>query len=146
PGDKTSSRIDAARSGHVTGWIKVPDGMMEFEICPKQADTQAQIQCQAFGRVPIVLKVRFQNLVAVIGFDRGFLLSELRNITQKHVRKRIARRYRRADIVGEKTIGRIRRLGYLVFLCRYEISAKLQVMRANNLGYVVTQCVSRVRI
>src|ERR1700732_5016404 len=75
--EETGGRVQVAGALHIVGRVPIPGVVVALMLGAKEAHTQTQIEGQAVGGVPVVLEVRFENLVAVVGLDRSFLLFEL---------------------------------------------------------------------
>ena len=108
---------------------------------------QAQVQSEPGCRVPVVLKVRAQNLVAVIVFEFLVELLEARNVPREHVGKGIARGDSRRSAEGQETllIGRGRSVLF-VLLEGYKVGAKGQIVIPDDFAQVVAKGVDRIRI
>src|SRR5258708_31561993 len=75
---------------HIVSRIKVECLMQPFAISAIEAQAQAQIESQVVCNAPVILEVRFHNLVAVVVLEQVILLSETRNLPQQQIRKRVA--------------------------------------------------------
>src|SRR5208337_1308524 len=60
------NRIDAAVSGNVKSGIEIVGEVVQFAIGAEKTHAQSQIQREALGGMPIVLKKRFVNVVEVV--------------------------------------------------------------------------------
>src|SRR5260370_12237286 len=65
--------------------------MISFAISTEQAQPHPEVQGQPIRDVPVVLEVRFHDLVAVVVLDRCILLSERSDVPQKEIGKRVSR-------------------------------------------------------
>src|SRR6266852_401992 len=52
--------------GVVHGRLKVERSLGDITVGSEQANAKPQVQCQALGDAPVVLEIRFENLVTVV--------------------------------------------------------------------------------
>src|SRR5205807_10001569 len=102
------------------------------------------------ARVPVVLEIRFKNLVAVVILDSLVLLAKAVDISCQQVGKRIAgsSRVLGGGIEGQVTGNRARSqfIAQFVHLRSHEISPELEIVFAYDSGDVVAVGIGRVRV
>ena len=122
---------------------------MLLPVGSEEAETQSQVEGQTVGNAPVVLKVGLQNLIAVVVLDPSVLLSEARDVPEQQICERIPG----GNIAVRGVESQIPRdrpgtefTAQFIFLSCNRISSKLQIVPANNLADVVSECVSWVRV
>ena len=73
----------------IVRWVKVEGLLLLLPISSKQAHPQSKIQREVVGGVPVILEVRFQNLIAVVVFETPVLLPVARDLSEQQVGKSI---------------------------------------------------------
>ena len=150
-GDESCRGIHAAGSWHVKPRIEIVGQVIQLPISSKETDPQSQVEGQAPADMPVILNIGFVNVIEVVQFELGLLLSEAADITEQKIGVSIARSERRVRAIRgisetQQAVRRVRRLRNLVLVRVHEIHAELQVVRPDDLGQVVAEGERRVRI
>src|SRR5580704_6003749 len=103
-------------SGTPRSRLEVVGTMVALAISAEQAEAQAHVQGQLSGGMEVILKVRFENLVAVVILGLGVGLGEIRDIAHQQISERVAAGNRRSWVEGEKSVGGRNGSRQLVFL------------------------------
>ncbi len=123
--------------------------MISFAISTEQAQPHPEVQGQPIRDVPVVLEVRFHDLVAVVVLDRCILLSERSDVPQKEIGKRVSRGSGRTARIKSKVARKGARskfpTQFVLLGCGY-VGSKLQVMLAHDLINVIPEGVSRIGV
>ncbi len=99
--------------------------------------------------MPIVLKIRFVDVVEVVHLELQFLLCKTGYISQQQIRIGIARRVRATVARISETQDAVRagrRLREFVFMRIDKVHSKLQVMGSDDLSNIVAKGDRRIRI
>ncbi len=93
-------RINAARAGDVTARVEIKFAVIAITIGSEQADPHSQVEGQMTGDTPVVLEIRFKDLIPVVELGLSTGLGKGRNAAHQKVGKGIARAHAAAGIKG----------------------------------------------
>jgi len=137
--------VDCRSGGRAPGCrFKVTRLVADVFIGPEHAYAQTEVECQPGSDAPVVLKVRLDDLVAVVILGLRRSLGKLADVAGQQVCERVAGRHRRGGAEGKGAL--VVAYAWLVFLRGDEADAKEQSLLREGLSKIVAVGVSGVRV